>query len=76
MSISRRAFIKTTGIVTASAGVLGVGGILTGCGDNKTADAKSVSSATASASGEKSTVYFSKNIDAEHLIQLYKKINS
>jgi len=29
MSISRRAFIKTTGIVTASAGVLGVGGILT-----------------------------------------------
>jgi len=29
MSISRRAFIKTTGIVTESAGVLGVSGILT-----------------------------------------------
>ena len=76
MSISRRTFLKTAGIVTASAGVFGVGGILTGCGDNKTAGAKSVSSGTTSASGEKSTVYFSKNIDAEHLIQLYQKINS
>ncbi|MBQ7705267.1 MAG: twin-arginine translocation signal domain-containing protein [Selenomonadaceae bacterium] len=42
MSISRRNFIKTAGIVTASAGVLGIGGILTGCGENKSAGAKSV----------------------------------
>ncbi|MBQ7705266.1 MAG: DUF362 domain-containing protein, partial [Selenomonadaceae bacterium] len=76
MSISRRNFIKTAGIVTASAGILGIGGILTGCGESKSAGAKSVSSGKNLATAEKSTVYFTKNIDAEHLIQLYQKINS
>ncbi len=44
------------------AGVTAAGAALMGFGD-------------VAASNEKSTVYFTKNIDAEHLIQLYKKIN-
>ena len=38
MTMSRRNFLKTAGIVTAG---VGLGGIMTGCGENKTAGAES-----------------------------------
>ena len=71
MSMNRRNFLKTAGVLTAG---LGVGGILSGCGG-----AEKTEGATSSASEEnleKSKVYFTKNIDAENLIKLYQKINS
>ena len=67
MSMTRRNFLKAVGLV----GVTGVTGIVAGCGD-KQASTESKAEATAM----KSKVYFTKKIDAEHLIELYKKINS
>ena len=64
--ITRRDFIKTAGIITLA----GVGGILTGCGEDKKTSAKEISV------GDKSKVYFTKNIDSDNLIKLYQKINS
>lgn len=75
MKITRRNFIKTAGIITASAGIIGVGGLFSGCsaedrkgGVNNEMKIPEIA--------EKSKVYFTKKIDAEHLIQLYQKINS
>ena len=70
MSMNRRNFLKTAGILTAG---LGIGGVLSGCGEDKKIAGASSSAEENSA---KSQVYFTKNIDAEHLIQLYQKINS
>ncbi len=58
--ISRRDFVKMAGVATAGVALYNFGGESVG----------------AQSSGEKSKVYFTKNIDAEHLIQLYQKINS
>ena len=67
MSMTRRNFLKTAGLV----GVASVTGLMTGCGEEKKAGAES-----AEENSMKSKVYFTKKIDAEHLIELYKKINS
>ena len=64
MSMTRRNFVKMAGVV----GLAGLGGIFAGCGDDKKVAANSPA--------EKSKVYFTKNIDAENLIQLYQKVNS
>ena len=69
MKITRRKFVKLAGI----AGIVGLTGGLAGCGEKVAAD-KTTTAAEASAA--KSKVYFTKNIDAEHLIELYKKISA
>ena len=58
--ISRRNFVKLAGVTAAGVALYNFGG----------------ENVTAQPSAEKAKVYFTKNIDAEHLIQLYQKINS
>jgi len=58
--ISRRNFVKLAGVTAAGVALYNFGG----------------ESVTAQPAAEKSKVYFTKKIDAEHLIQLYQKINS
>ncbi len=58
--ISRRNFVKLAGVTAAGVALYNFGG----------------ENVTAQPAAEKSKVYFTKNIDAEHLIQLYQKINS
>lgn len=74
MKITRRKFIKTAGMITASAGIIGVGGFLSGCGE--TAAKADFNERVPNSDNGKAKVYFTKKIDAEHLIQLYQKINS
>ena len=71
MEITRRKFVKLAGMV----GLVGLTGGLTGCGD-KSAAVQGVAEADKLPVGDKATVYFSKTIDAEHLIALYQKINA
>ena len=73
MNITRRKFVKLASI----AGLVGLTGTMTACGNKSAAVEKSVvGEKTASAAAEKSTVYFSRTIDAPHLIELYNKINA
>ncbi len=58
--ISRRNFVKLAGVTAAGVALYNFGG----------------ESVTAQPAAEKAKVYFTKKIDAEHLIQLYQKINS
>lgn len=71
MKLTRRNFVKLAGM----AGLVGLTGGLTACGDNSAA-LKGIAEADKLPPAEKATVYFSKKIDAEHLIALYKKVNS
>lgn len=71
MKLTRRNFVKLAGL----AGLVGLTGSLAGCGD-KAAVSENVAVAEAIPPAEKATVYFSKQIDAAHLIELYGKINS
>ena len=70
MKLTRRNFIKFAGI----AGLVGFVGNFTGCSNNA-ANTRNVAEADRLPLPEKATVYFSENIDAEHLIALYRKIN-
>ena len=71
MKFTRRNFVKLASI----AGLVGLTGGLTGCGD-KVAVTQNVAEADKIPPADKATVYFSKTIDAAHLIKLYGKINS
>lgn len=71
MKLTRRNFVKLAGL----AGLVGLTGGLTGCGD-KVAVVQNVAEADKIPPADKATVYFSKQIDAAHLIELYGKINS
>ena len=71
MKLTRRNFVKLASI----AGLVGLTGGLAGCGD-KSAVVQNVAVAEKIPPAEKATVYFSKQIDAAHLIELYNKINS
>jgi len=71
MNLTRRNFVKLAGI----AGLVGLTGHLTGCGKNS-AGIGSIAAADKLPPADTAKVYFSKKIDAEHLIALYKKINS
>ena len=71
MKLTRRNFFKLAGI----AGLVGLVGNVTGCAE-KAAVIKSVAEADKLPPAETAKVYFSKKIDADHLIALYKKINS
>lgn len=78
--ISRRKFVKMAGVALAGASLTGISGLLGGCGEQKAATGKKVVAAAAEpaakTNGTPSTVYFTKHIDAEHLIRLYEKVNS
>ena len=71
MKLTRRNFVKLAGI----AGLVGFTGALAGCSD-KSAGTKNVAEADKLPLDEKAIVYFTKTIDAEHLIAIYKKINA
>ena len=71
MKLTRRNFVKLAGI----AGLVGLTGAFAGC-SNKSAGTKNVASADKLPLDEKATVYFTRHIDAEHLIAIYQKINS
>ena len=69
MKLTRRNFLKLVGMT----GLVGLATGLTGCTDALT---QNFAEADKIPPDAKAKVYFSKNIDAEHLIALYKKINS
>ena len=72
MKLTRRNFVKLAGI----AGLVGMTGGLTAYSDNTAGTSGVVAEADKLPLADKATVYFSKTIDAEHLIALYNKINS
>ncbi|MBQ7478229.1 MAG: DUF362 domain-containing protein [Selenomonadaceae bacterium] len=63
--ISRRDFFKLAGTVAAGAAIAGIGGIGSEALVPKEAAAEA-----------KAKVYFTKHIDAEHLLKLYDRVNS
>lgn len=71
MKLTRRNFVKLAGL----AGLVGFTGGLAGCGD-KSASNANVAVADRIPPDAKAKVYFTKTIDAEHLIAIYNKINS
>lgn len=71
-NISRRNFVKIAGMALAGAGMAGISGMVTGCGNRQATDGQT---AYAAADSPKAKVYFTKHIDAEHLIKLYEKVN-
>ena len=76
MNLTRRHFVKMAGITAVGAGLFGLARFTAGCGEAKSAAVNSSADEAEKVSGEKSKVYFTKNIDAEHLIQLYDKVNT
>ena len=77
MGMSRRNFVKMAGIVTAGAGLVGIAGLTSGCGDKVASGGRLVESVIdpSKNSSAKSKVYFTKKIDSENLIKIYEKIN-
>ena len=71
MKLTRRHFVKLAG----AAGLFGLTGAMAGCSD-KSAGKTNTAIAERIPLAEKATVYFSKTIDAQHLIALYQKINA
>jgi len=73
MKVTRRKFFKLAGI----AGLVGLTKIFTGCGNTAST---SIQQNTATAGriphDTKAKVFFTKHIDAEHLIKIYRQINS
>ena len=81
--ISGRNFMKMAGVALTGVGLTGITGLVSGCGEQqasttqaKAQESKSGSAKTVAETGDKSAVYFTKHIDAEHLIKLYEKVNS
>ena len=71
MELTRRNFVKLAGMV----GIFGIANGLAGCSD-KSAGTKNIALADKLPLDDKATVYFTKHIDAKHLIAIYQKINS
>jgi len=75
--ISRRNFVKMASAALAGVGLTGISGIVGGCGkEQAAAQSKAAPSKSVAEAAEKSKVYFTKQIDAEHLIRLYEKVNA
>ena len=77
-TISRRNFVKMAGVALAGAGLTGISGLVAGCGEGAAQNRGAVASAKdiAPGNGRKATVYFTKHIDADHLLALYEKVNN
>ena len=77
MKISRRKFVRMAGVTLAGVGLTGFSALVSGCGDKQAATVTSNSASAKSVveSDGTSQVYFTKNIDADHLIKLYEKVN-
>lgn len=71
MKLTRRNFVKLAG----TAGLFALTGGLAGCGNKLVVNQNTVAAGNIPPD-DKATVYFSKTIDARHLIDIYKKINS
>ena len=76
MNWTRRHFVKMAGIAAVGAGFFGMAGLTAGCGEAKSSAVNSSAKSEEKIIGDKAKVYFTKNIDVEHLIQLYDKVNS
>ncbi|MBQ4404142.1 MAG: DUF362 domain-containing protein [Selenomonadaceae bacterium] len=72
MKLTRRNFVKLAGI----AGLVGLSGNFAACSGNLASKGSGVAEADKLPPNEKSKVYFTKTIDAEHLIAIYNKVNS
>ena len=77
-NISRRNFVKMATVAVAGASLTGLSGFVSGCGAKAAENKQSVTSAGSAVAGNsgKSKVYFTKHIDAEHLMKLYEKVNA
>ncbi len=76
--LTRRRFVKMAGIAAAGLMLPGMAGLTSGCAQEASTGSQSGgSTAKQNSAGEgiKSKVYFTKHIDAEHLIELYRHIN-
>lgn len=71
MNLTRRTFVKLAGI----AGLAGLTGAIAGCSD-KSAGTKNIAEADKLPPDAKAKVYFTKYIDAEHLIKIYQAVNA
>ena len=74
-NLTRRNFVKLAGVAAVGAGFIGFTGLTAGCGEAKSSAVKSSADVAEKVAGEKSTVYFTKNIDADSLIKIYQKVN-
>lgn len=80
--MTRRHFVKMAGTMVAGVGLTGIGGLVSGCGQAQTlVEGKGTAMAKVTEDGKeetmkKSKVYFTKQIDAEHLIKLYQRVNA
>ncbi|MBR3051324.1 MAG: DUF362 domain-containing protein [Selenomonadaceae bacterium] len=72
MKLTRRNFVKLAGI----AGLVGLSGNFAACGGSFAGEGSGVAEADRLPPNEKSKVYFTKTIDAEHLIAIYNKVNA
>ncbi len=77
--MTRRHFVKMAGAMAFGAGLAGIAGLASGCGKEQVASSEGIAS-TESAVGKeamtgKAKVYFTRQIDAEHLIRLYQQVN-
>lgn len=71
MKLTRRNFVKLAGL----AGLVGFAGGLAGCSERASVN-QNIAEADKFPPADKAKVFFSKNIDAEHLIAIYNKVNS
>ena len=72
--ITRRKFVKMAGAAAAGMMLPGLAGLTSGCAQ-EAATGNAASGHTATETGVKSKVYFTKHIDSEHLIELYRRVN-
>ena len=72
MKLTRRNFVKLAGM----AGLVGLAGSFSACTNSGSTVVNSVAEADSLPRPGKAKVFFSKNLDAEHLIALYNKVNS
>ena len=76
--ISRRSFVKLAGIAAAGVALPSLAGLASGCAQgaaSRSEEQKNKAQHEININTEKPRVYFTKHLDAEHLIQLYQKVN-
>jgi len=76
--ISRRSFVKMAGLVTAGIVVPGLAGITSGCAEKSASGHEKKKDSDGKYAGKMDgveKVYFTTHIDAEHLLELYSRVN-